>query len=155
MGRFWSYFFNKTFRMSYWHLIEQLWTLRCGIVVIWKKSCFFHRTPNTGKLVKFYSLPSTFESYSQDLATGLSVCSEIANLLIQEHPCWHQDLVNSQRRDPHLYSVRDIVFICLLSNVFEHLTRPCQKAQAPFHRAMAGHPSPTWHVIQPRVCLRA
>ncbi len=54
----------------------------------------------------------TFESYSQDLATGLSVCSEIANLLIQEHPCWHQDLVNSQRRDPHLYSVRDIVFAC-------------------------------------------
>jgi hypothetical protein len=31
MGRFWSIFFNKTFRTSYWHLVEQVKILRNGI----------------------------------------------------------------------------------------------------------------------------
>jgi hypothetical protein len=34
MGRFWSVFFKETFRISYWHLVEQIQTLRSGIEAI-------------------------------------------------------------------------------------------------------------------------
>jgi hypothetical protein len=30
MGRFWSIFFNETFRMSYWNIEEQFTTLKNG-----------------------------------------------------------------------------------------------------------------------------
>ncbi len=48
-GRFWSFFFNKTFRISYWHLIEQLWTLRRGIGAIWKNNVFSTGPPTKSK----------------------------------------------------------------------------------------------------------
>jgi hypothetical protein len=38
--RKWSFFFNQTFRISYWHLVEQIETLRGGIGAIWKKHIF-------------------------------------------------------------------------------------------------------------------
>ncbi len=43
--RKWSFFFNQTFRISYWYLVEQIETLRGGVGAIWKKHIFFHRTP--------------------------------------------------------------------------------------------------------------
>ena len=64
----------------------------------------------TGKHAELYSLPNTVESYSRDLATRLSACREIADLLVREHRCWHRELVNSRRRDPRIYSPGDIVF---------------------------------------------
>jgi hypothetical protein len=32
--RKWSFFFNQTFRISYWHLVEQIETLRSGVGAI-------------------------------------------------------------------------------------------------------------------------
>jgi hypothetical protein len=34
MGRFWSMLFKETFRISYWHLVEQIKTLRSVIGAI-------------------------------------------------------------------------------------------------------------------------
>jgi hypothetical protein len=67
---------------------------------------------STGKHAKLYSMPGTVESYSQELATRLSSCREIANLLVREHRCWHRNLVNSRQRDPCIFSVGDIMFAC-------------------------------------------
>ncbi len=65
---------------------------------------------STGKHAKLYSTPGTIKSYSQELAISLSSCREIANLLVREHCCWHQDLVNSRQRNPRIFSVGDFVF---------------------------------------------
>ncbi len=35
-------FFNQTFRISYWHLVEQIETLKGGIGAIRKKQAVFH-----------------------------------------------------------------------------------------------------------------
>ncbi len=43
--RKWSFFFNQTFRISYWHLLEQIETLRGGIGAIWKKHIFYSGPP--------------------------------------------------------------------------------------------------------------
>ncbi len=40
MGRFWSIFFNETFRISYWHQVEQIKILRSGIGAISKNHIF-------------------------------------------------------------------------------------------------------------------
>jgi hypothetical protein len=50
------------------------------------------------------------ESYSKDLAEWFGTCPKIAMLLVGEQCEWHQELVNSRRRDPHIYSPGDIVF---------------------------------------------
>jgi hypothetical protein len=65
---------------------------------------------STGKHAKLYSMPGTLESYSRELAIRLSSCREIANLLVWEHRCWHRNLVISRQRDPHIFSVGNIVF---------------------------------------------
>jgi hypothetical protein len=56
------------------------------------------------------SLPSTVVSYLKELATRLSACREVAQLLVEEQPSYHCELVNARRPDPHTYSVGDIVF---------------------------------------------
>jgi hypothetical protein len=56
------------------------------------------------------SLPSTVMSYSKELATRLSACHEVAQLLVEEQRSYHRELVNARRPDPHTYSVGDIVF---------------------------------------------
>ncbi len=66
---------------------------------------------STRKHAKLYSMPGTVESYSCELAIRLSSCREIADLLVQEHRCWHPDLVNSRQRDPRIFSVGSIVFV--------------------------------------------
>jgi hypothetical protein len=58
------------------------------------------------------SSPAMVESYSKDLAEQLGACRKIAMLLVGEQHEWHQELVNSRRRDPRIYSPGDIVFAC-------------------------------------------
>ncbi len=65
---------------------------------------------SVGKHANLYNAPSTVESYSKELATQLESCRRIALLLVQEQCCWHRKLINSQRRDPHIYHAGDIVF---------------------------------------------
>ncbi len=65
---------------------------------------------STGKHWQLTSSPATVESYSKQLATRLSACREIAELLVHEHRDWHRALVNSRRKDPRVYSPGDIVF---------------------------------------------
>jgi hypothetical protein len=55
-------------------------------------------------------LPSTVVSYLKELATRLSACREVAQLLVEEQRLYHHELVNARRPDPHTYSVGDIVF---------------------------------------------
>ncbi len=49
-------------------------------------------------------------SYSKELATCLSACHEVAQLLVEEQRSYHRELVNARCPDPHTYSVGDIVF---------------------------------------------
>ncbi len=62
------------------------------------------------KHAELYSAPGTVESYSKELATRLDSCREITVLLVKEQRCWHRKLINSQRRDPRVYSVGNVVF---------------------------------------------
>ncbi len=63
-----------------------------------------------GKHAELYPAPGNVESYSKELAMCLDVCREIAMLLVKEQQCWHCELLNSQQRDPHVYSIGNIVF---------------------------------------------
>ena len=56
------------------------------------------------------SSPATVESYSKELATRLSSCRAIADILVLEQRDWHCALVNSRRPNPRVYSPGDIVF---------------------------------------------
>ena len=56
------------------------------------------------------SSPTTVESYSRELATRLSALREVATLLVSEQRRYHQELVNSRRKDPRTYEPGDIVF---------------------------------------------
>ncbi len=65
---------------------------------------------SAGKHWQLTLSPSTVESYSKDLATRLSACHEIVELLVSKQREWHRLLVNLQRQDPRIYSHGDIVF---------------------------------------------
>jgi hypothetical protein len=65
---------------------------------------------STGKHAELYSAPGTVKSYSKQLASCLTCCCAVATSLVKEQRCWHRELVNSQRRDPWIYSVGDVVF---------------------------------------------
>lgn len=67
---------------------------------------------SSGKHWELVSSPSTVETYATELASRLSACHEVAQLLVQEQRAWHRELINSRRRDPRIYSVGDIVFAC-------------------------------------------
>jgi hypothetical protein len=65
---------------------------------------------SSGKHWQLTSSPASVESYSKQLANCLSACCEVAELLVRKHRDWHQVLVNSQCKDPRVYSPGDIVF---------------------------------------------
>jgi hypothetical protein len=81
---------------------------RCMVALV----CEFHFPIgfSTGKHAELYSAPGTIKSYSKQLASCLTCCRAIAELLVKEQQCWHRELVNSRRRDPRIYSVGDILF---------------------------------------------
>jgi hypothetical protein len=65
---------------------------------------------SSGKHIELMSAPGTVVSYSRELASRLGACHQIATILVEEHRCWHRELVNSRRRDPRVYRKGDIVF---------------------------------------------
>jgi hypothetical protein len=65
---------------------------------------------SSGKHIKLMSAPGAVISYSRKLATCLSACHQIASILVEEHWCWHCELVNSRQRNLRIYLEGDIVF---------------------------------------------
>jgi hypothetical protein len=65
---------------------------------------------SAGTHAELTSAPGAVASYSCDLAERLDACQDIAKLLVREQRCWHRELINARRPDPHIYSVGDIVF---------------------------------------------
>ncbi len=65
---------------------------------------------SSGKHWELTSSTTADVSYSKDLVTRLSVCQEVAKLLVDEHRSYHQELINARCPDPHVYSIGDIVF---------------------------------------------
>jgi hypothetical protein len=49
-------------------------------------------------------------SYSKELATRLSACREVAEILVEEQRSYHRELVNARCPDPHIYSVGAFFF---------------------------------------------
>jgi hypothetical protein len=56
------------------------------------------------------SSPATVDTYLKQLATQLSACHEVAELLVREQRKWHRELINSWHKDPQVYSPGDIIF---------------------------------------------
>jgi hypothetical protein len=56
------------------------------------------------------SSPSTVITYSKELATRLSACRDVAELLIQEQRTYHCELINAWHPNLRIYSIGNIVF---------------------------------------------
>ena len=56
------------------------------------------------------SFPATIDAYSKQLATRLSACCNVVELLVDEQREWHRALTKSWRQNLHVYSPGDIVF---------------------------------------------
>jgi hypothetical protein len=83
--------------------------ISCSLVAVGREFAF----PidfSSGLHWELTSSPSTVVSYSKELATCLSACREVAQLLVEEQRSYHCELVDARRPDPHTYSVGDIVF---------------------------------------------
>jgi hypothetical protein len=65
---------------------------------------------SSGKHWELTSSPSTVVTYSKELATCLSACREVAELLVQKQRAYHCKLINAHRPNTWVYSVGDIVF---------------------------------------------
>jgi hypothetical protein len=65
---------------------------------------------SSGKHWELTSSPSSVVSYSKELATRLSACRQVADLLVREQRTYHRELINARRPDPRVYSVGDVVF---------------------------------------------
>ena len=65
---------------------------------------------SSGKHWELNSSPSTVVSYSKELATRLSACRQVAELLVREQRLYHRELINARRPDPRINSLGDIVF---------------------------------------------
>jgi hypothetical protein len=65
---------------------------------------------SSGKHWELTSSPSTVVTYSKNLATRLSACREVAELLVKEQRAYHHELINARRPNPRIYYIGDIVF---------------------------------------------
>jgi hypothetical protein len=65
---------------------------------------------SSGKHWELTSSPSVVVTYSNELATHLSACREVAELPVQEQWAYHRELINARRPNPRVYSISDIVF---------------------------------------------
>jgi hypothetical protein len=65
---------------------------------------------SSGKHWELTSSASTVVSYSKELATQLSACREVAEVLVEEQCAYHREYINARRPDPQIYSVGNIVF---------------------------------------------
>jgi hypothetical protein len=64
---------------------------------------------STGKHWELISSPSTVTTYSKDLATCLTACCAVAELLVKEHCAYHHEFINANRPNPQIYAIGDIV----------------------------------------------
>ena len=83
--------------------------ISCSLVAVGHEFAFLIDY-SSGKHWQLTSSPATVESYSKQLASCLSACREIVELLVREHWEWHRALANSRQKDPRVYSPGDIVF---------------------------------------------
>jgi len=84
--------------------------ISCSMVAVGREFAFPIDFSHNAHVTLTTSSPKSVTSYSKDLATRLSACREVAQLLLQEQRAWHRELVISRRPDPRTYSVGDIVF---------------------------------------------
>ncbi len=63
-------------------------------MVVVRREFSFPINFSTSKHAELYSAPGTVKSYARDLASQLSSCRKIAELLVKEQQCWHHELVN-------------------------------------------------------------
>ncbi len=83
--------------------------ISCSLVAVGREFAF----PidfSSGKHWELTSSPSTIVLYSKELATRLSACRQVAELLVREQRTYHRKLINACRPDPRIYSLGDIVF---------------------------------------------
>jgi hypothetical protein len=83
--------------------------ISCSLVAVGREFAF-PIDYSTGKHWELTSSPSTIVTYSRELATCLSACREVAELLVQGQRAYHRKLINARRPDPRVYSVGNIVF---------------------------------------------
>ena len=67
---------------------------------------------SSGKHWELTSSAITVVLYSKELATRLSVCREVAELLVEEQHAYHCEYINARHPDPQIYSVVNIVIAC-------------------------------------------
>ena len=91
--RRWHYDDDDTFRMSYWHLVEQLWTLRSGVAAIWKNHVF-----STGK-----EHPNRIR-----ITAGGNLINYDSELLV-----WTADINTAKLHWNSVVSMRDAEYMCL------------------------------------------
>ena len=65
---------------------------------------------STEKHWELVSSPNTVTTYSKDLATRLAATREVAELLVKEHRDYHHEFINTNRPNPRIYAIGDIVF---------------------------------------------
>ncbi len=65
---------------------------------------------SSGKHWELTSTASTVVSHSKELATRLSACRDVPELLVEEQRAYHREYINARRPDPCIYLVGDIVF---------------------------------------------
>jgi hypothetical protein len=70
-----------------------------SLVVVGRKFAF-PINYSSSKHWQLMSSPATVESYPKELASRLSACREVANLLVSEQHNWHQAFANSHHPDP-------------------------------------------------------
>jgi hypothetical protein len=83
--------------------------ISCTLVAVGQESAF-PIDYSTGKHWELMSSPSTVITYSKELATCLTTCCAIAELLMREQRSYHREFINATRPDPRVYRVGDIVF---------------------------------------------
>ncbi len=83
--------------------------ISCSLIAVGRKFAF----PIDYSSRKHWELtlsPSTVVTYSKELATRLSACCKVAELLVKEQRAYHCKLIIARRPNPWVYSVCDIVF---------------------------------------------
>ncbi len=101
---------------------------------------------SSSKHWQLMSSPATVDTYSKQLATQLSACPKVVELLAREQRKWHRALFNSQRKDPRVYSPGEIVFArCATQSVT--LFVDYWKIRVQVHGALASDGIIAWRLI--------
>jgi hypothetical protein len=83
--------------------------ISCSLVAVGREFAFLINF-SSGKHWELISLPITVVLYSKGLATRLSTCCQVAELLGQEQRSYHWELINAHCPNPCIYSLGNIGF---------------------------------------------